>query len=215
MEFRKYSFTSIIVLVSFFFLLFFFLIVALSARFSLAEITSAPYEFIENFVGLWSPWLSTFGILVVAGLVLLALHQMRLIHETEREQLIRALHDEIYINFSIVAPLRALIKNTVETRGLTSTDDLSIDERRELYEQLDMAVFNRMKNSGQLYWLGDLRTDLISCYRLINLYDSDKHFKPNHFELLTNILEQLENTQRGLEDSFSFVSHYARRGRAA
>lgn len=46
-------------------------------------------------------------------------------------------------------------------------DELPIEERKALFELIDSEVFENLKNSGQLRLIGDMRMEIISCYKLI------------------------------------------------
>ena len=206
MKVSKYLYTAIIAI-----LLVLSLAVAVSARFNLSNITSDPYEFIVNFLELWAPALSAVGTIVVAILIVLILYHVRRSQEQEKEQHIRALHDEIDINLSTIVPLRYRIDKTLEPYSTEIRLGLSMEDRRALFEHIDTAVFEDIKNSGNLHWLDFMRMEIISCYRLIRTYNLDGSFEESHPKLLNEIQKHLERSQKNLEDHFHFLPHYTKR----
>jgi hypothetical protein len=205
MRIQKYFFITTIILV-----LLLSLAIALSAEFSLTKITSDPYGFLVDFLGLWAPAVGAIGTVIVAIVIILVLYYIRQSQEREKEQSIHALHDEIDINLSIIMPLRHRIEETLEPYSTEIRFGLSEQDRRLLFESMDTAVFDNMKNIGNLRWLGSMRMDIISCYTLIKRYNSARSFQENHPSLLGQIHKQLQHAQINLEKTFSFLPHYTR-----
>ncbi len=115
------------------------------------------------------------------------------------------MHDEISINLSNIYPLRFRIDQSLKDLDDPVDDRLLMDERNALFEYIDTEVFENLKTSGQLHLIGDLRMEIISCYKLIREYNRDQYFKSNHPKLLAKIQKQLENILKNLEVNYSFL----------
>ncbi len=186
------------------------LAVALSAEFSLTNITSDPSGFILKFMEIWAPAAGAIGTVIVALVIIFVLNYIRRSQEREKEQSIYALHDEIDINMSIIKPLRHRIENTLEPYSTEIRLGLSEQDRRLLFENIDTTVFDNMKNAGNLRWLDSTRPDIISCYTLIKRYNADQRFQESHPPLLGKLYTQLQQAQRSLEKTFDFLPHYTK-----
>jgi len=203
MNVKKYYYIVIIVLI-----LLFSLAIALSAEFSLTNITSDPYGFTVKFLELWAPALGAIGTIIVAIVIILVLNYIRRSQEREKEQSIYALHDEININLSIIKPLRHRIETTLEPYSTEARLGLLEQDRQSLFEIIDTTVFDNIKNGGNLRWLNSTRTNIISCYTLIKRYNRDQYFLESHPSLLNKIYKQLQNVQKSLEETFHFLPNY-------
>ena len=200
MSIRKYFYTIVAVL-----LFLFTLSVLISAKFNISYIIVDPYDFINSYLRLWTPALSAAGTLFIAILAIIILYQIRRSQEREKEYAIRALHDEISINLSNIFPLRFRIEHSHAGHSDPLDDELPIEERKALFELIDSEVFENLKNSGQLHLIGDMRMEIISCYKLIKDYNRDQYFKLNHPKVLAKIQKQLESAQRNLEDNYTYL----------
>jgi len=205
MNVKKYFYFIIIALV-----VLFVLAIALSAEFSLTNITSDPSGFIIRLMEIWAPAAGAVGTVIVALVIILVLNYIRRSQEREKEQSIYALHDEIDINLSIIKPLRHRIENTLEPYSTEIRLGLSAQDRQLLFENIDTTVFDNMKNAGNLRWLDSTRQDIISCYTLIKRYNSDRSFQESHPPLLNTLYTQLQQVQRHLEKTFDFLPHYTK-----
>jgi len=186
------------------------LAVALSAEFSLNNITSDPYVFIVKFLELWAPALGAIGTVIVAIVIILVLNYIRQNQEREKEQSIQALHDEININLSIIKPLIHRIEKTLEPYSTEARLGLLAQDRQSLFEHIDTTVFDNIKNGGNLRWFDSTRSDIISCYTLIKRYNRDQSFQESHPPLLGKIHKQLQHAQRNLEVDFNFLPKYTK-----
>ncbi len=184
------------------------LAVALSAEFSLTNITSDTSGFILKFMEIWAPAAGAVGTVIVAVVIIFVLNYIRRSQEREKEQSIYALHDEIDINMSVIKPLRHRIENTLEPYSTEIRLGLSEQDRRLLFENIDTTVFDNMKNAGNLRWLDSTRPDIIACYTLIKRYNADQRFQESHPPLLSKLFTQLQQAQRSLEKTFDFLPHY-------
>jgi hypothetical protein len=191
----------------------FLLAIALSAEFSLANITADPYGFITKFLEIWAPAAGAIGTIIVAIVIIFLLSYIRQSQEKDKEQSVHALHDEIDINLSVIRTLRHRIENTLEPYSTEFRLGLTAQDRHLLFENIDTIVFDNMKNAGNLRWLSIARKDVISCYTLIKHYNSDQSFQESHPQLLSKIITQLQRAQRKLEDTFEFLPVYAREKR--
>ena len=185
MNLKKYLYIVIIV-----FVLLISLAIAVSAEFSMSNITSDPYAFIVRILELWAPAIGAIGTVVVAVVIVIVLNYIRRIQEREREQSIYALHDEININLSIIKPLRHRIETTLEPYSTEARLGLLEQDRQSLFEDIDTAVFDNIKNSGNLRWLDSTRTKIISCYTLIKRYNRDQYYQESHPSLLSKIQQR-------------------------
>jgi len=186
------------------FLVIVILAVGISAKFSLSSITANPYQFIEDFFDQWSPALGAAGTVILAVLVLWTMYDNRRSQEREKERAIHALHDEIHSNLTDIVRLRFRISEKVKQE----TDTGLIFTQDQPFQLIDTAVFDSMKNGGQLHWLRDIRMHVVFCYKLIKQYNQDAAFKPYHLELLATAYEGLEKATRELEKNFDFLPHY-------
>ena len=200
MSIKKYFYTIITVL-----LFIFALSVLISAKFNISNIIVDPYDFINGYLRLWTPALSAAGTLFIAVLAIIILYQIRRSQEREKEYAIRALHDEISINLSNIFPLRFRIEHSLEGHNDPIDDELSMEERKALFEHIDSEVFENLKNTGQLHLISDMRMEIISCYKLIREYNRDQYFQLNHSKLLAKIQKQLESALRNLEDNYTYL----------
>jgi len=183
------------------------LAVCVSARFSLSNITSDPYTFISSFFNQWSLALSAAGTIILAISVFAFIYENRRREEREEQQIMHALHNEIHWNLRPIITLRYHISdwsNRVKESNMIPT------ETEGLYRRIETRVFDDMRSRGQLHWLEELRTDVVFCYSLIDIYNLDRHFKPEHLELLTKLHEWLDKTIRALEAKFKFLPRYMR-----
>lgn len=183
------------------------LAVCVSARFSLSNITSDPYTFISSFFNQWSLALSATGTIILAISVFAFIYENRRREEREEQQVIHALHNEIHWNLRPIITLRYDISEwskRVKESNLIST------ETEGLYKRIETRVFDDMRSRGQLHWLEELRMDVVFCYSLIDTYNLDIQFKPEHLELLTKLHERLDKTIRALEAKFKFLPRYVR-----
>jgi len=186
------------------FILIVLLAIGISAKFTFSNITSNPYMFIENFFSQWSSALSAAGTLIVALLAVWAIYESHRSQERERERAIHALHDEIHWNISDVITLRFQISEWSKKLEEFST----VITENAPFQPIDTAVFDSMKNSGQLHWLREMRMDIVFCYKLIRMYNQDAGFEPRQVELLANLQETLDKAIRALEGSFTFLPRY-------
>lgn len=185
------------------------LAVCVSARFSLSNITSDLYAFILKFFDQWSLALSAAGTIILAISVFAFISENRRREEREKLQVIHALHNEIHWNLRPIITLRFDIS---EWFKLVEEGHLMPTETEGLYRQIETRVFDDMRNRGQLHWLEELRMDVVFCYSLIDIYNLDRHFKPEHLELLTKLYECLDKAIRALEAKFKFLPLYMRYG---
>lgn len=186
------------------FLVIVILTIGISAKFSLLNITANPYQFIEDFFNQWSPALGAASTVILAVLVLWTMYDNRRSQEREKERAIHALHDEIHSNLIDIIRLRFRISEKVKQE----TDTGLIFTQDQPFQVIDTAVFDSMKNGGQLHWLRDIRMHVIFCYKLIKQYNQDAAFKPYHLELLATAYEGLGKATRDLEKNFNFLPHY-------
>jgi len=178
--------------------------IGISARFSLSNITADPYAFIENFFNQWSPALGAASTIILVLTIFWNIHDSRCREERGKQQVVHALHDEIRSNMNDIARLRFQISERVR-----KDDDIMVRLDEVLpFQPIDTAVFDSMKNGGQLHWLEDMRMHVIFCYKLTKQYNQDATFKPYHLELLANIYEGLDKAIRDLEAKFRFLPHY-------
>lgn len=183
------------------------LAVCISARFSLSNITSDPYAFILHFFDQWSLALSAAGTIILAISVFAFIYENRRREEQEKQRVIHALHNEIHWNLRPIIMLRFDIS---EWSKRAEESKLLPTQTEGLYRQIETRVFDDMRNRGQLHWLEELRMDVVFCYSLIDSYNLDKHFKPEHFKLLTKLYECLDKVIRALEAKFNFLPLYMR-----
>ena len=188
----------------------FLLAIALSAEFSLANITADPYGFITKFLEIWVPAAGAIGTIIVAIVIIFILSYIRQSQEKDREQSIHAIHDEIDINLSVIKTLRNRIENTLEPYSTEFRLALTAEDRHSLFENIDTIVFDNMKNAGNLRWLNAARKDVIACYTLIKHYNSEQSFRESHPQLLGKIIMQLQRAQKELEDTFGFLPAYTK-----
>jgi len=200
MNFKKYFYTTAIVLFSIF-----ALSVLISARFNISNIIVAPYDFIHIYLQFWAPAVSAAGTLFIAVLAITILYQIRREQEREKEYAIRALYDEININLSNIFPLRFRIKHSQAGDSDLLDGELSIEKREALFEHMESEVFENLKNSGKLHFIGNMRMETISCYQLIKEYNRDQYFKSTHSKLLAKIQKKLESIRRNLEDTYTYL----------
>jgi len=149
-------------------------------------------------------WHVIFAALGIGATLLGVLIQSKMQTKRERERAIHALHDEIHSNLTDILGLRFQISQKLKQEsdiGLISTQD-------QPFQLIDTAVFDSMKNGGQLHWLRDIRMHVIFCYKLIKQYNQDAAFKPYQLELLTTAYEGLKKAIRDLEKNFNFLPHY-------
>lgn len=185
------------------------LAVCISARFSLSNITSDPYAFISSFFNQWSLALSATGTIILAISVFASIYENRRREEQEKQQVIHALHNEIHWNLRPIITLRFNISEWSKRSNSIFIETIAT-EPEGLYGQLETRVFDDMRSRGQLHWLEELRMDVIFCYSLIDIYNQDRHFKPKHLELLTNLYGCLDKAIRALEAKFKFLPRYVR-----
>ena len=188
------------------FFLIVFLAVAVSARFSLSNIMANPYQFIEDFFEQWSPALSAAGTIIVAALAFLSLYENRRSQERERESAIHALHDEIRSNLTDISRLSSQISDRISEVEKLPLEALPSDLDYDMpFHPIDTAVFDNMKNAGQLHWLQNIRMEIVTCYKAIQTYNRDAGFKPHHPDLLTGLDETLKEALSDLETNFKFL----------
>jgi hypothetical protein len=180
------------------------LAIGISARFSLSNIISEPYLFIEKFFDQWSPALSAAGTVILAISVFCFIYESRRHEEQEAKQTIYALHDELFWNLNNIITLRLQISERLKymEEHRVAPSDLAP------FELLDTRVFDDMRSRGQLHLLEDMRMNIIPCYKLIRDYNLDRQFKPNHVELLSTLHDWLDKGIRDLERKFRFLPHY-------
>lgn len=182
------------------------LAIGFNTEFNLSNITSDPYGFIEGFFNQWSPALSAAGAFIAAVLAVWAILDSRRVRERDREQVIHALHDEIHSNLTDIIRLRFQVSEKVrkaEKSGVIDTGDVP-------FQIIDTAVFDSMKNNGQLHLLENIRMSVITYYKLVKLYNNDGGFQPHHLELLLNMHEGFDRVIRDLEAKFTFLPHYVK-----
>lgn len=183
------------------------LAIGVSARFNVSNITADPYAFIENFFNQWSLALSGAGTVILALSVFSFIYENRRREQREKEQAIHAIHDEIHWNLTHVITLRFRISERlryIEEHHVVPT------EPEAPFELVDTRVFDDMRSRGQLYWLEDIRMDVISCYKVIRDYNMDRCFKTYHLEMLAKLHEWLDKAIRDLEAKFNFLPHYVK-----
>jgi len=178
------------------------LAIGISARFSVSNIVSEPYFFVEQFFNQWSPALSAFGTIILAISVFSFIYVSQRHEEREEKQAIHALHDEILWNLNNIITLRFQIsewqKHIQEKHTITPGP----------FELLDTRVFDDLKSRGQLHLLEDIRMDTIFCYKLIRDYNMDTEFQRNHLKLLSILNDCLDQVIKNLERKFKFLPHY-------
>jgi hypothetical protein len=207
MNIKKYVFVAIGA-----FFLIVLLTVGVSARFSLSNIVANPYQFIEDFFEQWSPALSAAGTIIVAALALLSLHESRRSQERERERAIHALHDEIHSNLTDIITLRYQISDRITKVEKLPLESFPSDLDYHMpFHPIDTAVFDSMRNAGQLHWLGHIRMDIVTCYKAIQTYNRDAGFKPHHLDLLATLYEVLRKALSDIETNFKFLPRYLNR----
>ncbi len=178
-----------------------------SARFSLSNITSDPYTFVSSFFNQWSLALSGAGTIILAISMFAFIYENRRREEREEQQVIHALHNEIHWNLRPIITLRYDISEWLE-RAKESNMIPTVTEG--LYKRIETRVFDDMRSRGQLHLLEELRMDVFFCYSLMDIYNFDRHFKPERLELLTKLHERLDKTIRALEAKFKFLPRYVR-----
>ena len=183
------------------------LAVCVSARFSLSNITSDPYAFILNFFDQWSLALSAAGTIILAISVFAFIYENRRREEQEKQRVIHALHNEIHWNLRPIIMLRFDIS---EWSKRAEESKLLPTQTEGLYRRIETRVFDDMRSRGQLHWLEELRMDVVFCYSLIDDYNLDRYFKPEHLKLLTELRERLDKAIRALEAKFNFLPPYVR-----
>jgi len=182
------------------------LAVCISARFSLTNITADPYKFIEGFFDRWSPALAAAGTIIVAVLAGLSFYESRRSEERDREQAIHALHDEIHSNLTDIIGLRFRISEQLRVMD----EHRVVDPESMPFQLVDTAVFDSMKNHGQLHWLQEMRMNVIFCYKVIQGYNQAGVFKPHHLDILATINDCMKEAIRALEAKFKFLPRYVR-----
>lgn len=183
------------------------LAVGVTARFSLSNITADPYTFIEDFFSQWSLALSAAGTVILALSVFSIIYENRRREQREKQQAIHALHDEIHWNMTHIITLRFGIS---EWLRYMKKHPMVPNQHESPFELIDTRVFDDMRSRGQLYWLEDIRMDVISCYATIRDYNMDRCFKLYHLEILAKLHEWLGKAIRDLEAKFDFLPHYVK-----
>ena len=181
------------------------LTVGVSARFDILNIATDPYTFVQDYFNQWSLALSAAGTIILAISVLLFIYENRRREEREKEQAIHALHNEIHWNLRPIITLRYSISDWLKR---TEENHMIPPETEALYQLIETRVFDNMRSQGQLHWLEELRMDVVFCYSLIDTYNLDKCFKPEHLDLLTKLHERLDKIIRALEAKFKFLPRY-------
>ena len=179
-----------------------------TARFSISNITADTYGFIEKFFSQWSPALGAASTVILVVTVLWTIYNHHRGEERVKEQVIHALHDEIHSNLTDVIQLRFRISEKLRKEADTS---LVLTEYQP-FQAIDTAVFESMKNGGQLHWLRDMRMHTIFCYKLIKQYNRDEDFQYYHLELLANMYDALTKAITDLEANFNFLPPYLKGG---
>lgn len=167
-------------------------------------ITSNPYGFIEKLLSQWSLSLGAAGSFIAAMLALYAILQNRAIQEEDRRQVIHALHDEIHSNLVDIISLRYQVSEKLQRE----TDSHIVNTEYKPFQHIDTDVFDAMKNGGQLHRLGNIRMDIVSCYKLVKTYNNCGGYQPYHLELLAHIYEGLTKAMQAIEAKFEFLPHY-------
>jgi len=185
------------------------LAVCVSARFSLSNITGDPYAFILNFLDQWSLALSAAGTIILAISVFAFIYENRRREEREKRQVIHALHNEIHWNLTPIITLRFNISEWSKRSNGIFIETVGT-EPEGLYKPLETRVFDDIRSRGQLHWLEELRMDVVFCYTLVDIYNQDRRYKPEHLGLLTKLHEHLDKAIRALEAKFNFLPLYMR-----
>jgi len=180
--------------------------IGISARFSFSNITADTYAFIEKFFTQWSPALGAASTIILVVTIFWTIYDRHRSEEKAKEQVIHALHDEIHSNLTDIIRLRFQVSEKSRQEDKTGI----INTRDNPFQFIDAAVFDSMKNGGQLHWLREMRMHIIFCYKLIKQYNQDAVFKPYHLELLEKINAELTKAIRDLEANFKFLPHYLR-----
>ena len=169
------------------------LAVGVSTRFDyslVADEPDDPYLFVEDFLDQWAPALGAAGTLIVAVLAYVSVLETRRDRESERQHVVRALHDEMLSN---IVDIQLLRKQMLEPG------------RSGEHRSLDTAVFRDMSRSGQLYWLRSLRMRVLAVYKVIGQYNEDAGHRSEHGALLNELAGTLEALVGALETRFSFL----------
>lgn len=169
-------------------------------------ITTAPYQFIEKFFSQWSLALSAAGTIILALMLFFNIYENRRREELQNRQAIYALHDEIHWNMRPIITIRFDIS---ERLSYINEHHVKPSEPAP-FQLLETRVFDELRNQGQLHLLESLRMDAVFCYGIIDTYNRDGRFKPNHLEILTTLHERLDKLIRNLEANFKFLPKYVR-----
>jgi uncharacterized membrane protein len=183
------------------------LAVGISTRFSLPNITSDAYSFIENFFSRWSPALAAAGTIILALSIFFFIYENRRREEREKKQAIHALHDEIQWNLTNIITLRYQISNWLKR---IYELDIAPPAAEAPFELIETRVFDDMRSRGQLHLLEEIRMNIISCYKIIKDYNFDRCYKPHHPDLLTGLHKWLDEGIRDLEARFKFLPRYVK-----
>ena len=173
-------------------------------------ITANFYQFIEKYFSQWSLALSAAGTIILALMLFFNIFENRRREELQNRQAIHALHNEIHWNILSIIPLRLAISAQIkymEEHNITPSG-------KTPFQILETRVFNELRSQGQLHLFENLRMDAVLCYEVIDIYNRDKRFKPNHIEILATLYERLDKLIRDLEIKFNYLPKYMKYGNA-
>lgn len=119
------------------------LVIGISARFSLSNITSDPFSFIENFFHQWSPALAAAGTITVAIFAFIAIYESRrsqklMMHDHSFSKVEEWARNDIDILMRITAMLRLLAPSSRRRKTLESELKTLDEEAMSLKNQMEM-----------------------------------------------------------------------------
>jgi uncharacterized membrane protein len=189
------------------FLIFFVILVIFAALITLKFNLSSMdiYTFIDSYFGQWSEALVAFGTMLLALVTFLTIRESRfkeqLEKETERQQSIMALYDELHYN---LGRLNGTISDDeIDSRIETSKGVVSWNSVKEL--KLSTETFDGLLSSGQLYLLGEIRIDVIMWYQFAKDYNRNAYDPIAVEYMIDDLHNNLEELIIELESQFKFL----------